>query len=128
MENFWASVKKVLRKTLIFGSIFAVLGLTLFFLFARYVHYSDGVRSGSVVKFSEKGVIFKTWEGQLQFGEAGNNLWDFSVYPGNDEVQAKIQEAIRTNKEVQVHYDESYVAISFWGDTKYFITEVEYTE
>lgn len=124
MEKFWTAVKKFFRKFLIFGTLIAVIGLAGFLLFARYIHYSDGVRSGSIVKFSEKGVLFKTWEGQLQFGEA-SNLWDFSVYPGNDEVQDKIHDAIRNNKEVQLMYDESYVAISFWGDTKYFITDVE---
>lgn len=127
MEKFWSAVKTFFRKFLIFGSLIAVIGLVCFMLFARYMHYSDGVRSGSIVKFSEKGVLFKTWEGQLQFGEA-SNLWDFSVYPGDQEVQDKIHEAIKTNKEVQITYDESYVAISFWGDTKYFIKAVELIE
>lgn len=127
MEKFWSSVKTFFRKFLIFGSLIAVIGLVGFMLFARYMHYSDGVRSGSIVKFSEKGVMFKTWEGQLQFGEA-SNLWDFSVYPGDDELQEKIRMAVKANKEVQVTYDESFVAISFWGDTKYFIKEVEIIE
>lgn len=127
MEKFWSSVKTFFRKFLIFGTLIAVIGLAGFMLFARYMHYSDGVRSGSIVKFSEKGILFKTWEGQLQFGEA-SNLWDFSVYPGDQEVQDKIHEAIKTNKEVQVTYDESYVAISFWGDTKYFIKAIEIIE
>lgn len=127
MEKFWSAVKSFFRKFLIFGTLIAVIGLTGFMLFARYMHYSDGVRSGSIVKFSEKGVMFKTWEGQLQFGEA-SNLWDFSVYPGDDELQEKIRMAVKANKEVQVTYDESFVAISFWGDTKYFIKEVEIIE
>lgn len=127
MEKFWTAVKTFFRKFLIFGTLIAIIGLTGFMFFARYMHYSDGVRSGSIVKFSEKGVMFKTWEGQLQFGEA-SNLWDFSVYSGDQEVQDIIHQAIKTNKEVQVTYDESYVAISFWGDTKYFIKAIEIIE
>ncbi len=124
MKNFWTSTKRVFRKTLIFGSIIAVLGVSAYFLFARYVHFSDGVRSGQVVKFSKKGIIFKTWEGQLQYGEA-SNLWEFSVYPGNDEVQEKILEAVAKGTRVQLSYDESYVSFSLWGDTKYFVNDVE---
>ncbi len=127
MEKFWAATKKYFRRFLIFGSLATVLILAGYLLFARYVHFSEGVRSGTVVKFSQKGVLLKTWEGQLQFGEA-SNLWDFSVYPGDKEVRAEIQEAVRKGARVQVTYDESFVALSFWGDTKYFVKDVEVIE
>ncbi|MDP5169461.1 MAG: 6-phosphogluconate dehydrogenase [Bacteroidia bacterium] len=113
--------------TLIFGSLAAIVALAGFLLFARFAHYSDGVRSGTVVKFSEKGILFKTWEGQLQFGEA-SNLWDFSVYPGQDDVQQKILDAVKNGQKVQLKYDESFVSISVWGDTKYFVSEVDIIE
>lgn len=123
-EQFWAKTKRIFRLTLIFGSILAVIAFGSYLLFARYVHYSDGYRSGRVVKFSKKGVIWKTWEGQLQFGEAGNNLWEFSVYPGDESVQQEIQDAMTKNAQVKMHYEESYVKLAFWGDTKYFVDEV----
>jgi hypothetical protein len=49
-------------------------------------HYSEGMRTGVLVKFSQKGVIWKSWEGQLNLGGvtqtdkgAVPTVWEFSV-------------------------------------------------
>jgi len=39
-----------------------------FFSFVYFMHYSNGVRAGKLVKFSSKGVVFKTWEGEISQG------------------------------------------------------------
>lgn len=39
--------------------------------------YSDGTRDGLVQKFSRKGSVFKTWEGEMQqqgFGQRGGTF------------------------------------------------------
>lgn len=33
--------------------------------------YSEGTRAGQLIKFSEKGVVFKTYEGELNMGGLG---------------------------------------------------------
>ena len=40
--------------------------------FVLYANYSSGVRAGVPVEFSRKGVIFKTYEGELNLGGITN--------------------------------------------------------
>lgn len=49
---------------LVLSTIFA------FILTACMPHYSDGVRSGVISKFSNKGLLIKSWEGTLVQGNA----------------------------------------------------------
>lgn len=45
--------------------------------------YSDGERTGVITKFSHKGMLIKTWEGELNMGgfDQGGvaTIWAFSV-------------------------------------------------
>lgn len=125
-------VKKFLRKFLIFGSLITVIVIAGYLSVARFANYSDGNRTGKVSKISKKGVIWKTWEGALNEGSheggASADRWEFSVYPGNKEIVAKIQEAQDKNQTVNLHYTEKFFTIAFWGDTKYFVDDVSIVE
>jgi hypothetical protein len=62
-------------------AIFALLLVAAGAVWYRYYYnFSEGYRSGTVLKVSHKGKLFKTWEGQLQLDQMGNKIWDFSVY------------------------------------------------
>lgn len=79
--------------------------------------YSDGERTGIVSKFSRKGLVYKSWEGELNCGGlrqrtttdgSGNpkietvaNVWAFHA---SDEHSARIQEAMRRNEAVTIRY------------------------
>jgi hypothetical protein len=39
-----------------------ILSIVSYFTFVYYATYSEGVRSGQLIKFSHKRVAFKTWE------------------------------------------------------------------
>lgn len=87
-----------------------------------YATYSEGNRSGELIKFSKKGYVFKTWEGELSQGISGAQIFKFSVMD-------KDQKIINDMKEfqgdyVKITYVERYQTFPFWGDTKYFVTEV----
>ena len=64
---------------------FAVVIMIALCLFYSLANYSEGARTGYVVKISKKGVIFKTNEGELNFGFPGSaqrrygesNIWNF---------------------------------------------------
>jgi len=103
-----------------------------FCIFAVYANYSTGKRAGLIIKMSKKGVIFKTYEGQLNtggFSEAGgditSSIWMFSVKPENDEVREQIDDAINRGERVKLYYEEKYIKIFFLGDTRYFVYKVE---
>ncbi len=111
--------------------LFKVLGvlalmITGVFLFLYYVTYSEGVRSGELIKFSRKGVIFKTWEGEISQGISGAQIFRFSVLDRDQEVIESLKAA--EGQYVKVNYEERFTTFAWWGETKYFITSVEVTD
>jgi len=88
-----------------------------------YVPYSEGTRTGELIKFSYKGVAIKTWEGEISQGISGAQIFQFSVLDQNERVIEQLKEY--QGKYVKVTYIERFGTFFFWGDTKYFITNVE---
>ena len=93
--------------------------------------YSDGTRAGNLIKISKKGVVFKTFEGQLNLGGfqqnvdgVSGNIWDFSV-PKKD-VYEQLQNF--EGKQVKLFCRERYKAMPWQGKTNYFVYKVEQVE
>ncbi len=104
-------------------------GIGSFLVFGTY---SSGTRVGTLVKFSKKGYVFKTYEGQLTIGGftpdndgALSNVWEFSVQRGEEEVRQEIEAAMEKGEKVRLHYREMYYQYDWRGDTKYFVYDVE---
>ena len=95
----------------------------VWFSFIYYVPYSRGTRSGELIKVSNKGVIFKTWEGEISQGISGAQIFSFSILDKDKSVIEKLQDL--QGNYVKVSYVERYTSFVFWGDTKYFIVEVQ---
>ena len=124
-------MKKILIKIVI-GLIVIVI---VAFAFLSYGNFSSGYRAGVPIKVSHKGVLFKTWEGELNVGGLTNSgqgaiptTWAFSIEKDQAEVRQKIEEAITKGKRVKLSYEEKFVKFFWKGDTKYFIKEVEILE
>ncbi len=100
-----------------------ILGLGAYFAFIYYVPYSVGYRSGELIKFSRKGVMVKTWEGEITQGLGGTNVFSFSVEDKEQDLVEKLKEY--QGQYIKVTYKERYATFFWLGDTKYFITEVE---
>ena len=111
-------MKKVLFKILAAILIIAIA----WFAFIFYVPYSEGTRSGELIKISNKGVIFKTWEGEISQGISGAQIFSFSVLDKDKKVIENLKDF--QGNYVKVNYIERYDSFFFWGETKYFITEV----
>lgn len=87
--------------------------------------YSDGYRSGQLIKISRRGVIFKTYEGTLNLSPNGMmTAWDFSAK--NGEVSRKLEGL--DGKLVRVHYVQRYQKFFWQGDTEYIVDGVEPTQ
>ncbi|MCH2488827.1 MAG: 6-phosphogluconate dehydrogenase [Flavobacteriales bacterium] len=112
-------MKKILF--IILGSILALY--LLYFAFVYFVPYSEGTRAGELIKFSNKGVIVKTWEGEISQGISGAQIFEFSVLDKHEEVIEQLQEY--QGRYVKLTYIERFDTFFFWGDTNYFITAVE---
>lgn len=112
-------IKRIILVVILLGS--AAMG---YFYFGTY---SEGIRSGIVIKGSRKGFLFKTYEGQLN--QSSNNLiartFDFSVSTNETEVIKALEEASANEEWVSLHYVEKFVTFPWRGDTKYLIVRVE---
>lgn len=94
--------------------------------FAVYVYwfyynsYSDGTRVGKLYKFSHKGNVFKTYEGEmmlpgfraLQPGAINANYFYFSV---TDKEIANTLDSVQ-GKEIEVHYIQYRKSLPWRGD------------
>ncbi len=97
------------------------------YYFWRVYPYSDGSRTGYLVKLSTKGYMFKTMEGQLNLGGAENGMlemWEFST---TDKV---VFEALKKaeGKKIRLEYEEVNNSFFWMGDTNYFVTDFEVKE
>ncbi len=87
-----------------------------------------GDRAGYVQKFSHKGWIFKTWEGELAMvSMPGTNPEKFYFSVRDDSVAAVINQTL--GRRVAVHYEQHVgVPVSWFGETEYFVVEVRLAE
>ena len=95
---------------------------TFYYLIIYYVPYSEGVRSGELIKISSKGVLFKTLEGEISQGISGAQIFKFSVESNKESIVNNLKEL--QGKYVKVTYIERFGSFFWLGDTKYFITDV----
>lgn len=100
-----------------------VLVVVCYFTFLYNANYSNGIRSGELIKVSNKGVIFKTYEGELSQGISGAQIFHFSVMDNEEKVIADLKEM--EGHYVKVTYVERYRTFPWWGDSRYFVTEVK---
>jgi len=80
-----------MRKILFIFIATLILGLAVYFAFIYYVPFSEGYRSGELIKFSNKGVMVKTWEGEISQGISGAQIFSFSVQDSQQEVIEKLK-------------------------------------
>ncbi len=106
-------------------AILIIIILTLFaawYAFIYYTSYSEGTRSGELIKFSNKGVVFKTWEGEISQGISGAQIFRFSVESQKENIIKKLEKF--QGRYVKLKYKERFAKVSWLGDTKYFVIDV----
>ncbi|HZF27404.1 MAG TPA: hypothetical protein VEZ88_14170 [Steroidobacteraceae bacterium] len=102
-----------------------VLLIILWTLFTLNWSYGDGERAGVLQKFSRKGWVCKTYEGELALyvvGGVAPEIWHFSVR--DDSLAPTINQAI--GQRVRLHYTEHpLVPTTCFAETRYFVNRVE---
>jgi hypothetical protein len=112
------------RRFLLLGVPLAGGLIALYFWAALNWNYSSGERAGWVQKFSKKGWICKTWEGELALvtmpGTAQEKFL-FTVW--DDDTARQINEAM--GRRVSLHYDEKVgLPTSCFGETRHWVNRV----
>lgn len=112
-----------MKRVLAFIAILVTIGFTLYFAFIYYVTVSEGIRSGELIRMSHKGVVVKTWEGELSQGISGAQIFKFSVLDSDKEVIEKLKGL--QGQYVKLTYEEKYRTFFWWGETRFFIKTVQ---
>ena len=108
------------------GFVAAVLALAvLYTMFMLWWSYSDGERAGVLQKFSQRGWICKTYEGELALyvvAGVAPQIWNFSVR--DESVAAELGKHV--GQSVRLHYREHRgLPTSCFGETDYFVDRLE---
>jgi hypothetical protein len=124
LRNFIATVLRPMLKWVVALLILAAVGyLVVIFNWS----YSDGDRAGYLQKFSRKGWICKTYEGELAMTTVPGVapvIWTFSVKMWDDPLSAQINGLL--GKKVILHYREfRYLPSTCFGETPYFVDSVK---
>ena len=116
--------KHRLLRWLIVILLVPVLVFALYTWAALTWSYSHGERAGYVQKFSRKGWVFKTWEGELAMvSMPGTTPEKFYFSVRNDSVAVHINASL--GERVALVYEQhSGVPLNWWGETEYFVTDV----
>ncbi len=108
-----------MKKILTFGTILLVAVTALYIYWYYYKVYGDGFREGELQKFSRKGDIFKTYEGEMvqtgfgvRKGSLNAHYFYFSV---TDEAIADTLEK-SIGKIVKLHYRQYKRHLIWRGD------------
>jgi hypothetical protein len=122
-------IKKILKRVVLIGILIAFAIIA----FLYWGTYESGVMAGKVLRISEKGFVFKTYEGKLSLESFGAlkgvspvaETFDFSVESSEETVIQQLNEVALSGERVNLHFKKRFMTFPWRGDTKYFITQVE---
>lgn len=126
-EQAKQTARKWLKRSLWLGILAFLLFASGYYIYRTYT-ISEGSRTGTLFKISKKGVVFKTYEGQLHLAGSmmisQQSTWDFSAK--NSAVYEQLQSF--EGKTVKCHYRQKVDAFPWQGDTDYIVYKVEKVE
>ena len=118
-------MKKILRIVI----AVLILSLASWTWWKFYYTYSEGNRSGLLQKFSHKGDVFKTYEGEIVLNSLsiGGNVTPYSSEKFYFSVSDKtLGEKMKTfeGSRVVVHYNQKHGTLPWRGDSPYIVDSV----
>ena len=124
--------KRKVRKYLYMAAAFVILIIGIYVYWSYFFTYSDGTRTGTLLKFSRKGTIFKTWEGELILPNIQSNTnatfssekFIFSVV--NKDIAAQLEKL--QGDYIDVHYNQKNQSLPWRGETVYIVSSVKLSE
>ena len=128
-QRFAKSTKKIVRRIFLMA---LVLG-AIVFSFLYWGVYERGIMAGKVLRVTQKGMLFKTYEGKLNLETFGAlkgaspiaESFDFSVEGDQKVVISDLEQVALSGERVNLHFIKRYTTFPWRGDTKYFIERVE---
>jgi hypothetical protein len=132
-QTFGQRVKRTTRKVVRIFIITTIIVLVGGACFLYWGTYEDGVMAGKVLRISEKGVMFKTFEGKINLETFGAlkgtspiaESFDFSVEKSDQDLIKELETVALSGERVNLYFVKRYVTFPWRGDTKYFATRIE---
>lgn len=111
--------KKAIKTVLLLIAVLAVLS-TAYLMAVLNWSYSKGERIGYIQKFSEKGWLCKTWEGELQMLPVPGALPEKFLFSVRDTaVIGKINSSL--GKKISISYEQHKgIPTNCFGESEYF--------
>jgi hypothetical protein len=121
-----------MKKYLVWISFIIIVVLAAFIYWKFAFTYSDGYRAGLLQKFSRKGTIFKTYEGEMILSSVQSNAnvaiasekFFFSVT--DDSIAKKLEQM--QGQFIVVHYEQKNSSLMWRGDSEYLVDSVRVAE
>ena len=118
-----------MKKILGWFIFFVLVFLAAFIYWKYFFTYSEGYRAGLLQKFSKKGTVFKTYEGEMILSSVRSNAnialasekFYFSVK--SPEVAGKMDQV--QGEFIVIHYTEKNGVLPWIGETKYLVDSVK---
>src|SRR5437870_3141225 len=86
--------------------------------------YSTGERAGYIQKFSKKGWLFKTWEGELAMVNFPGTVPEIFLFTVRDEsIAQRVRKTLGERIVIQYH-EHRGIPTKIFGDTRYFVSDV----
>lgn len=119
-------VKRKIRKYFYITLTFIILIIGVVIYWSFFFTYSDGTRTGVLQKFSRKGTIFKTYEGELILSSVKSTSGvalasDRFIFSVSDKDVAKQIEQLQ-GENVDLTYKETKNTLPWRGETVYIVT------
>jgi hypothetical protein len=107
------------------GILAAMLALSFGYLWiSLHFSYSEGERAGYVQKFSRRGWLCKTWEGDLALVNLPGQPAEIFSFTARDEIVAAKINTLVGRRVTLTYAQHKGVPSTCFGDTEYFITDI----
>jgi len=114
-------VTKLIRTAII--ALVAILVLALLWVWLTLTwSYSEGERAGYVQKFSRKGWLCKTWEGEIAMVTMPGAIPDRFAFSVRDDAVAGQINALAGKRVVLIYQQHKFVPSNCFGETEYFVS------
>lgn len=128
-SSVWETTVRKSKKIMKWTLTILVLFLVIFIYWKYFYTYSEGYRAGLLQKFSSKGTIFKTYEGEMILSSVSSNR---EVALASEKFLFTMinKDLIRTFDTIQgemviVHYRQKNGRLFWQGDSPYLVDSVK---
>jgi hypothetical protein len=120
-----SGIKRLLKKIMWIVTLSVILIFSIFIYWKYFFTYSDGYRAGLLQKFSHKGNIFKTYEGEIILSSVTSSR---NVALASEKFLFSVKDAQLASKLdtlqgqfVIIHYTQKHSPLPWRGESVYLV-------